>query len=258
MEKPEDLIEEAQQLFKKRKFDEAFHYYNEAAMFFRAQENSSQAAECFAKAAQCEKVRIGIEPLLEAAHASEMAAQEALKIKDYAFARWQFREASTLYEREGDFEKYSRCFVQSQDAYLEYLWHVFCPGEKQTRLNKSKASVKDRLSALGAALLGIVSKCFWGYGERPFQTVLVALTIILGSACAYRYGGPMGIDSTTRTLSFFESLYMSGITFSTLGYGDIVPVGWLRFVALIESISGFVMVPMFVIALTRRYLRAYR
>lgn len=38
-----------------------------------------------------------------------------------------------------------------------------------------------------------------------------------------------------------DSLYLSLVTFATLGYGDIVPAGnWLRFVAPFEALFGFV------------------
>jgi len=33
-------------------------------------------------------------------------------------------------------------------------------------------------------------------------------------------------------------LYFSTVTFTTLGYGDMSPMGWLRAVALIEAFFG--------------------
>lgn len=39
-----------------------------------------------------------------------------------------------------------------------------------------------------------------------------------------------------------DSVYLSLVTFATLGYGDIVPTGnWLRFVSPLESLVGFVL-----------------
>lgn len=256
----DSLVEQAEQLFKDRKLEEAFHFYNEAGLAYRGIKESRKAAHCFAQAAQCEKIRTGFEPLLEAAHLSEMAAIESLKVKDYAFARWQFREAALLYEREGDFEKYSRCFTESQDAFLEYLWYVVISGKKQEHLKKTEttASLMDRINALGDAALGLLSKALWGYGEQPFRAVLSGFFIILGCALVYTYGGILNFNGTLRQAHFQEALYLSGITFSTLGYGDITPSGWLRFVAVLESLSGFLMGPLLVVALTRRYLRVYR
>lgn len=41
---------------------------------------------------------------------------------------------------------------------------------------------------------------------------------------------------------FLELLYFSAITYTTVGYGDLVPVGALRFIAAVESLAGFVLV----------------
>jgi hypothetical protein len=45
--------------------------------------------------------------------------------------------------------------------------------------------------------------------------------------------------SLENAASWSEQIYMSGVTFFTLGYGDIVPkAGWTRFVTVIEAGSG--------------------
>jgi hypothetical protein len=41
---------------------------------------------------------------------------------------------------------------------------------------------------------------------------------------------------------FFTSLYFSSVTYLTLGYGDIVPVGAMRMIAGAEVLNGLVMV----------------
>jgi len=37
-----------------------------------------------------------------------------------------------------------------------------------------------------------------------------------------------------------DSLYFSTITFTTLGYGDFSPTGWLKVLSAIEAFSGVV------------------
>lgn len=41
---------------------------------------------------------------------------------------------------------------------------------------------------------------------------------------------------------FFSSLYFSSVTYSTLGYGDIIPTGAMRMIAGAEVLNGLVMV----------------
>lgn len=41
---------------------------------------------------------------------------------------------------------------------------------------------------------------------------------------------------------FLDLMYFSAITYTTVGYGDLVPMGALRFLAAVESLAGFVLV----------------
>ncbi len=44
------------------------------------------------------------------------------------------------------------------------------------------------------------------------------------------------------SLGFLDVVYFSGITFSTLGYGDVVPLGPARFMAAMEALTGLVLI----------------
>lgn len=44
------------------------------------------------------------------------------------------------------------------------------------------------------------------------------------------------------TNSFLDCVYLSSITFSTVGFGDIAPLGPIRFLAGTEALSGFVLI----------------
>ena len=52
---------------------------------------------------------------------------------------------------------------------------------------------------------------------------------------------------------FYHSLYFSVVTFATLGYGDVQPIGNLvRALAGIESLLGSLLMALLVFVLTRR------
>ena len=61
-------------------------------------------------------------------------------------------------------------------------------------------------------------------------------------------------DSIQRGLCIFEALYFSGISFTTIGYGDISPVGYARLLAISEGIIGVIQSSSFLVSLIRRYV----
>lgn len=51
-----------------------------------------------------------------------------------------------------------------------------------------------------------------------------------------------GTLASNLELDLLNCTYFSFITYTTLGYGDIVPVGHLRFLAGLESLTGLVLI----------------
>jgi hypothetical protein len=42
--------------------------------------------------------------------------------------------------------------------------------------------------------------------------------------------------------SFFEAVYLSAATFTTVGFGDLAPTGPIRFLAGTEALTGFILI----------------
>ncbi len=60
--------------------------------------------------------------------------------------------------------------------------------------------------------------------------------------------------SVTKSLTLAEAFYYSGITFTTIGYGDIFPIGWARPLAISEGLFGVVLMSSFLVSLIRKYI----
>jgi hypothetical protein len=45
-----------------------------------------------------------------------------------------------------------------------------------------------------------------------------------------------------QATSFFDYLYFSAITFTTVGFGEMWPVGAIRFMCAVEALTGFVLI----------------
>lgn len=57
-----------------------------------------------------------------------------------------------------------------------------------------------------------------------------------------------------RSLNVFEALYFAGVTFTTIGYGDISPVGIARVASVLEGILGILTMNAFMVALLKKYV----
>jgi hypothetical protein len=65
--------------------------------------------------------------------------------------------------------------------------------------------------------------------------------LLLFSAIYFWALNPFSQGTNNKDLSFLSSIYFSIITFSSLGYGDISPIGFGRVIASIEILSGLAM-----------------
>lgn len=115
-------------------------------------------------------------------------------------------------------------------------------------------------------------KYLMGYGENPYYVVIWSFLTILLFSVAYAMNG--GVDqlqldwfyidilfvrlefTNDSLLSLIESLYFSGLTFSSLGYGDVQPATWtVRLLATAQSLLGVLLTSLFVFVLGRRTAR---
>ena len=67
-------------------------------------------------------------------------------------------------------------------------------------------------------------------------------------------GSSFNVNGSERCLSVLEALYFSGITFTTIGYGDISPNGHMRFLAVSEGLFGIAVSSALVVSFVRRYV----
>lgn len=251
------LEREAYRLRGESKIDQAFQTFDQAAKLFQEANEPLKAAVCFSSAATCWNIHTGWQPLRNAATRNESAALQALKARDHAYAEALFSEAALLYEKEGDFTKYSYCYRRAKDARLARLWKTFAlpQGQNAQAVGLQSVPWRDRAATFLSWFFGSLNRLIWGYGEMPFRTLGIACGIIILSAFCYDVSGSVLTGGFMRKIDLPESFYMSIMTYTTVGYGDYVPIGWVRAIAALEALSGVFLTPLFIIALARRYLR---
>ncbi|MFD2639264.1 ion channel [Piscibacillus salipiscarius] len=68
-----------------------------------------------------------------------------------------------------------------------------------------------------------------------------ALIYFLMSQIGFTVLSDISLQAGSTLDRFLRSLYFSGVTLMTVGYGDIYPIGVARFVSLIEAAVGYLL-----------------
>ena len=181
----------------------------------------TEAADCF------ERAGLAWEALPTGAH------RPALGIDgDTLNSSLSFQRAKCLFASAGDYDGSSRCSILERNADLRWSPSPF----------------------RRAVLRG--SRFMWLHGESPLFVLRALLIAVLTFALGfYMFGFKHGSNETANPSSFWNALYLSCMTLTTVGYGDFCPdAGVSRFLAAGEGFTGIFLMAMFLIALQRRYV----
>lgn len=114
-------------------------------------------------------------------------------------------------------------------------------------------------------MISLLVDLFCGYGEKPMNVIFFSLFIILTSAVLFFFVGIQNAGELTafglehsiqeNIVNFFNALYFSVVTFTTLGYGDISPLGFSRLIAATEAFVGSFTLALFVVVFVKKMTR---
>jgi hypothetical protein len=90
----------------------------------------------------------------------------------------------------------------------------------------------------------------WGYGEKPWRLALVMMIniVIFGTILYW-------VDGLAAGKSYWEYIYFSGITYLTVGYGDLAPDTPLaKFISVLNAGTGIGTFGMLIAAVTKKVM----
>lgn len=164
----------------------------------------------------------------------------------------QFQESTFRYKEDGEIPyreaKLSHRNAGKYDLAGEYYY-------------LEKRAIRNRKKLFWRALECLFLDLTCGYGERPVRVIGWALTIIFGLATFYKAIGHItpatGLFSNSHSLTFWDCLYFSVVTFTTLGFGDWRPdpSHWVRYIVMTEAFVGAFLMALFVLTFGRKWMR---
>ena len=176
---------------------------------------------------------------------NELDAEKAYKKGDFELANKKYREAEDIYRN-------IKISMQSQtlgNDTGEFFIREMTVKRKQ--LNKFS------LRRLGSKIIEITT----GYGEKLSNIAFTILSIII--VCMVLYGIE-GVSYQDKILGFFSDdfsmlstignlFYFSVVVYSTVGFGEMVPIGPLgKSVVIFEGIIGGLVLAILIIALYKK------
>lgn len=138
-------------------------------------------------------------------------------------------------------------YFMSEGRYNDASWASF----KEKEMEKISLRNERRLEFIPAAIMGFLC----GYGEKPQRIIVSSLFVILFYAAIYNIFRTAASGIGDTALSFWDHLYFSVITFTTVGFGDIVPRSYAayRLLSASEAFLGAFLMGLFVFTLARKY-----
>ncbi|MDN4502915.1 ion channel [Alteromonadaceae bacterium BrNp21-10] len=174
----------------------------------------------------------------------------------------QAAKATTYVERIDFYEQAEEVYrnlrqTAENRGLFETAGAFFCKEMVMRRKQMPKYSVQRILSKL--------VEYFCGYGEHPNRVIGFSILLILLFAALYFFVGlsangnitafDTSISPLENTKHFFSALYFSVVTFTTLGYGDLVPIGIARALAALEAFLGSFTLALFVVVFVKKMTR---
>ncbi|MRI32038.1 potassium transporter Kef [Endozoicomonas sp. OPT23] len=166
------------------------------------------------------------------------------------------KEALECFEEAGEVARNLRRHCETQGMFTR-AGHFFY---KEMRLHRFRLP-RYSFARLLSWLVDLVS----GYGEKPARVIVFSASFILFCSLFYFLFGIQdsgqlviyqpGFSLSENLRGWLDSLYFSVVTFTTLGYGDLTPVGPSRFFAALEAFIGSFTLALFVVVFVKKMTR---
>jgi uncharacterized protein YjbI with pentapeptide repeats len=169
--------------------------------------------------------------------------RDAVYPEDYTRAEGVYRAIKQNLQMTGDYEGAGRFFVREMEC-------------RRRQLRQNGQWMKW--------LWFTMMKWLCNYGESPPRVFITVFATILTFSACYALSGVQGVEGNSSLFAppsdgvgaiLWRALYLSIITFTTVGYGDPRPAPAAQGFAAIEMVLGVFLTAVFVVTFTRRLSR---
>jgi len=140
-------------------------------------------------------------------------------------------------------------YFVSNGRYDDSSWASF----KEKDFQRKYFFKKRRIAYIPSLVMGLLC----GYGEKPDRVIASSLSLMFLYSALYGVLGVLQVpqELAHRGLTFWDYIYFSIITFTTVGFGDLTPkmIPLYQMLVGAEAFTGVFMMGLFVFTLARKY-----
>ena len=160
----------------------------------------------------------------------------------------------------GDIEVQHEGVIYENDFDKTYRGLAKCAKESGNNKLYRKLKIKEydfiRFKSEGILkILKTIDKVYWEYGQNPKRLIYITFLAIIIFGFVYSFFPDSFKDREFCNKSYLDILYntqyFSVVTFTTLGYGDIIPTGVVKVIAAFEALFGAITMGFLVAGLAR-------
>ena len=135
----------------------------------------------------------------------------------------------------------------STGRYDDASWASF----KEKQMHRRQLLKEKNIAYVPSLIMALTC----GYGERPGRIILFSVATVFTYAVLYYSTNAIAPAALLRPVAFWDCLYFSIVSFTTVGFGDITVIltPFYEMLAASEAFLGVFVMGLFVYTLTRKY-----
>ncbi|MCX6581431.1 MAG: potassium channel family protein [Candidatus Aminicenantes bacterium] len=161
-----------------------------------------------------------------------------------------YQELEGIFDKAYMKEEADNMYYEKTKLLSKYYWQIARSKEKGNIWVRIKVGVRSFFSRF--------FHWYCGYGERPLRAMFISLLCIFSYSWIYCCHNLIdySTSSVDKSIGWLQSFYFSVVTFTTLGFGDIVPKpGIGQFAVATEVMLGYLLLGTMVAILIRKITR---
>jgi len=256
-----EIVEKAKEFEKRDSYDQAAQKYKEARDFFKKIGQNKLAAQCqVAYIVNMVKYYIGTRDIeLSSINTIEFYIRKLDGISSMGLSK--FDEYDILTKAYQEFEKifsYHHMNDMNDKVYYERTKLYHKSHWEEAKIAWSSKDVGQMIKSISFSALHLFFNKYCGHGVFTLKPICISLVAVI--IFSLIFCGLNLIDYATQsvdhTVGWLQSFYFSVVTFTTLGFGDIVPINCIgQFLVAIEVMLGYLMLYTLVAILFRKFTR---